>query len=99
MQAPLLKVQYCDPVDGWHACLVVDSLFDECAGGGVRVSPTTDAAEVEKLARAMTYKLRALGLPLGGAKAGIQLDPRRPGKVDALERFYRFVAPICERYC
>ena len=43
--------------------------------GGVRYHPTTDLEEVRALASLMTWKTALLGLPFGGAKGGIEVDP------------------------
>lgn len=64
-----------DGVQGW---LVVDTLRDGLSFGGTRFSPTVDAAEVAELARCMTWKLHAHGLPVGGAKAGLRVAPDDP---------------------
>jgi len=41
-------------------------------GGGTRLAPDVTETETKLLARAMTYKLAALGLPIGGAKIGLR---------------------------
>ncbi|MBH0779414.1 Glu/Leu/Phe/Val dehydrogenase [Nocardia bovistercoris] len=56
------------PIKGW---VVVDSLYDGLAMGGVRMTPTVTEAEVAGLARDMTDKFTMAGLPIGGAKGGI----------------------------
>ncbi|KAA2255379.1 Glu/Leu/Phe/Val dehydrogenase [Solihabitans fulvus] len=55
--------------DGW---VVVDSMVDGLAMGGTRMTTTVSEAELASLARAMTYKLALVDLPIGGAKAGIR---------------------------
>jgi len=93
---PTLRIHYRDP-EGWEGIMVIDSLVDGRAAGGVRVSRTVDTDEVLRLARAMTFKMKCLDLPLGGAKCGIRYDPDCPRKVDALTRFFQHVKPICEQ--
>ncbi|QYB07299.1 Glu/Leu/Phe/Val dehydrogenase [Rhodococcus sp. USK10] len=44
--------------------------------GGVRFHPDSDIDEVTALAMWMTWKCALLGLPYGGAKGGIAIDPR-----------------------
>ncbi len=44
--------------------------------GGVRFHSSVSLAEVTTLAMLMTWKCALLGLPYGGAKGGIQVDPR-----------------------
>ncbi len=58
--------------DGAEGIVVVDNLTLGPAIGGVRLAPTVTAAEVARLARAMTIKNAAAGLPHGGGKAGIR---------------------------
>ena len=43
--------------------------------GGVRYHPTTDLEEVRALASLMTWKTALVGVPFGGAKGGIEIDP------------------------
>lgn len=44
--------------------------------GGTRYAINVDLQEVEALACLMTLKCSVAGLPYGGAKGGIQVDPR-----------------------
>ncbi|HEU4542144.1 MAG TPA: Glu/Leu/Phe/Val dehydrogenase [Jiangellaceae bacterium] len=62
--------------------VVVDNVALGPAIGGLRMTPSVDAAEVARLARAMTIKNAACGLPHGGAKAGIVV----PGELDETNR-------------
>src|SRR4029453_6878944 len=43
--------------------------------GGIRYHPSADLDEVRALASLMTWKTALLGLPFGGAKGGIEVDP------------------------
>jgi glutamate dehydrogenase/leucine dehydrogenase len=67
-----------DPDTGLEAFVVVDNLALGPAIGGVRMAPDVTVGEVARLARAMTLKNAAAGLPHGGGKAGIVADPRLP---------------------
>ncbi|MFC8935574.1 Glu/Leu/Phe/Val dehydrogenase dimerization domain-containing protein [Rhodococcus sp. NPDC057135] len=60
-----------EPLQGW---VVVDSLVDGLAMGGVRMTTTVDYEEVCGLARDMTDKFTLAGLRIGGAKGGIVSD-------------------------
>lgn len=44
--------------------------------GGIRFHPEVDLDEVRALATLMSFKTAAVGLPLGGGKGGITVDPR-----------------------
>jgi len=56
--------------------------------GGMRFSPAVDLDEVRALATWMTFKTALVGLPLGGAKGGISIDPRDYSSAE-LERIVR----------
>ncbi|MCT4642134.1 MAG: Glu/Leu/Phe/Val dehydrogenase [Bacteriovoracaceae bacterium] len=44
--------------------------------GGIRFHPDVDLSETAALAMLMSFKCALVGLPLGGAKGGIKVDPR-----------------------
>ena len=44
--------------------------------GGIRFHPKVDLDEAKSLAMLMTFKCAALGLPLGGGKGGIEVNPK-----------------------
>ncbi len=48
--------------------------------GGLRYHPTVDIDAARALAMWMTWKTALAGLPYGGAKGGIQLDPKKYSK-------------------
>ena len=56
--------------------------------GGVRYHPTVDLHEVRGLATLMTWKTALLDLPFGGAKGGVNVDPKKLSKTE-LERLTR----------
>lgn len=60
--------------------------------GGVRYHPEVHVGEVAALAMWMTWKCSLLGLPYGGAKGGVKVDPAKlsDGELERLTRRYMF---------
>ena len=60
------------------------------AKGGIRYHPRVTADEVAALAEAMTWKTSVVNIPFGGAKGGINCDPRSMSQqeVERLTRKY-----------
>jgi len=58
--------------------------------GGIRFHPEVNQGEVEALAMLMSIKTAAVGLPLGGGKGGITVDPKQltPEQLEELSRKY-----------
>jgi glutamate dehydrogenase (NAD(P)+) len=48
--------------------------------GGIRFHPEVDLDEVRALAELMTWKTAVVGLPYGGAKGGVNVDPKQLDK-------------------
>lgn len=74
---------------GW---VVVDTLYDGLAMGGVRMTPGVTEEEVTGLARDMTQKFTLAGLPIGGAKGGIVSDGT--DREETFRTFGRTVKPL-----
>lgn len=60
--------------------------------GGLRYHPTVDMEDARALAMWMTWKTALAGLPYGGAKGGIQIDPRNYslGELERITRRFTF---------
>ncbi|KPH97281.1 Glutamate dehydrogenase (NAD(P)(+)) [Actinobacteria bacterium OK074] len=100
--SPLLSLTWTDPVTGCPGFLVVDRLVRGVASGGLRMRPGCTLEEVTGLARGMTvkealhYDPSARYVPLGGAKGGIDCDPRAPEAYGVLVRYLTAVRPYVE---
>ena len=62
--------------------------------GGLRYHPAVDLSEVAALASLMTYKNSLMGLPLGGAKGGVQVDPGKLTKRELENLTRRFTSEL-----
>ncbi|MFD5573455.1 glutamate dehydrogenase [Streptomyces cadmiisoli] len=104
MTTPLLSLTWTDHVTGRRGFLVVDRLVRGVASGGLRMREGCTLDEVTGLARGMTMKEalhfdpRSRYVPLGGAKGGIDCDPRDPGAYDLLVRYLRAMRPYIESF-
>jgi glutamate dehydrogenase/leucine dehydrogenase len=81
--------------EGW---VVINSLRGGAAGGGTRMRKGLDKREVESLAKTMEVKFTVAGPPIGGAKSGINFDPKDPRKEGVLRRWYAAVSPLLKSY-
>jgi glutamate dehydrogenase/leucine dehydrogenase len=84
---PVKTVLIRDPAASLEAVVVVDNVACGPSIGGIRMASDLTVDEVARLARAMTFKNAAAGLPHGGGKAGIWGDPLMDGA--AKERLVR----------
>ena len=62
--------------------------------GGVRFHPEVNLSEVAGLAMLMTFKCSLVGLPLGGAKGGIRVDPSKLSRQEAQALTRRYTSEI-----
>ncbi|MCR9081612.1 MAG: amino acid dehydrogenase [Cyclobacteriaceae bacterium] len=81
--------------EGW---VVINSLRGGAAGGGTRMRKGLDKREVESLAKTMEVKFTVSGPAIGGAKSGINFDPKDPRKEEVLKRWYKAVTPLLKNY-
>ncbi|MBI4132202.1 MAG: Glu/Leu/Phe/Val dehydrogenase [Candidatus Sungbacteria bacterium] len=58
--------------------------------GGIRFHPDSNLDEVEALASLMTWKTSLVGIPYGGAKGAVTVDPKQlsPKELEAVSRSY-----------
>ena len=97
-KAPEIVFNWKDPeteAEGWT---VINSLRGGAAGGGTRMRKGLDMNEVLSLAKTMEVKFTVSGPAIGGAKSGINFDPRDPRKKGVLERWYKAVSPLLKSY-
>jgi glutamate dehydrogenase (NAD(P)+) len=88
-----------EPSVGLRGTLVVDNVASGPSIGGLRMAPDVSTLECFRLARAMTLKNAAAGLPHGGGKSVLYADPKLPA--DEKERIVRAMACAlrdCEDY-
>lgn len=95
---PEIVFNWKDPeteAEGWT---VINSLRGGAAGGGTRMRKGLDMNEVLSLAKTMEVKFTVSGPNIGGAKSGINFDPKDPRKKGVLERWYKAVSPLLKSY-
>jgi glutamate dehydrogenase/leucine dehydrogenase len=85
-----------DPAAGLRAILVIDNVALGASIGGVRMAPDVSTEEVFRLARAMTLKNAAAGLPHGGGKAGILADSKSVAKEPLIRAFARAIRELTD---
>jgi glutamate dehydrogenase (NAD(P)+) len=78
-----------DAKTGMKGVLVIDNTARGIGKGGTRMQSRVSVEEISRLARVMTWKWAGVDLFYGGAKAGIQADPRSPHKEEILRAFVR----------
>jgi glutamate dehydrogenase (NAD(P)+) len=84
---PAKIVHVYEPGLGLRGTLVVDNVATGPSIGGLRMAPDVSTEECFRLARAMTLKNAAAGLPHGGGKSVLYGDPHmEPARKEALIR-------------
>ncbi|MEY3398528.1 MAG: hypothetical protein RL220_1122, partial [Bacteroidota bacterium] len=95
---PEVVFEWKDPYTEAEGWVVINSLRGGAAGGGTRMRVGLDKREVESLAKTMEIKFTVSGPQIGGAKSGINFDPRDPRKQEVLERWFAAVTPLLKHY-
>lgn len=90
---PYMRLQWSDADTGAVGYLVVHTLRGGLATGGTRMRAGCTLGEVEDLARGMANKTSTFDLPVGGAKGGIDFDPKDPRAGTVLARFCEAMRP------
>ncbi len=93
---PEKTIEFYSPRYGFRAFLIIDNTALGPAIGGVRVSKNLELDEVRRLARTMTLKNSIAGIPHGGGKAGIKIDPGSSEKEKVFRWFARMIEKIDE---
>ena len=97
-KSPEIVFHWNDPETDAEGWTVINSLRGGAAGGGTRMRKGLDRNEVLSLAKTMEVKFTVSGPAIGGAKSGINFDPRDPRKKGVLERWYAAVSPLLKSY-
>jgi glutamate dehydrogenase (NAD(P)+) len=92
---PEKVLQVYDPDTGMKGVLVIDNTSTGPGKGGIRFAESVTPLEVFKLARTMTWKCAAAGLPFGGAKGGIIANPNKVDRVEWIKSFAKMIKPYC----
>ena len=95
---PEIVFNWKDPETDAEGWAIINSLRGGAAGGGTRMRKGLDMNEVVSLAKTMEIKFTISGPAIGGAKSGINFDPKDPRKRGVLERWYKAVSPLLKNY-
>ncbi|HEX5630634.1 MAG TPA: Glu/Leu/Phe/Val dehydrogenase [Acidimicrobiia bacterium] len=64
--------------------------------GGIRFAPDVNLGEVAALAMLMTWKCAIVGIPFGGAKGGVRVDPTTLSRAELQRVTRRYTAEIID---
>lgn len=93
---PAKIVHLYEPRSELRAIVVVDNTACGPSIGGVRMAADVSTEEVFRLARAMTLKNAAAGLPHGGGKSGIVADPKTADKPRLIRAFAQAIRDLVD---
>ncbi len=96
MRDPYVVIEWSDRKSEAKGWLVIDSIRDEFAAGGLRMNVTVNREEVERLAQVMSYKYVAAEAEIGGAKGGIIYDYHKEDALEVMERYLEAMKPYLE---
>jgi glutamate dehydrogenase (NAD(P)+)/glutamate dehydrogenase (NADP+) len=91
---PEKVVHIYDVKAGLKAIVVIDNTSLGPAIGGVRMAADVTTEEVFRLARAMTFKNSAAGIPHGGGKSGIIANPKTENKETLIRLFAQAIKEL-----
>ena len=97
-KAPEIVFEWNDDQSEARGWVVINSLRNGAAGGGTRMRKGLTREEVTSLAKVMEIKFSVCGPDIGGAKSGIDFDPRDPRREEVLKRWYKAVFPLLKNY-
>ncbi len=97
-KAPEIIFEWNDDQSEAKGWVVINSLRNGAAGGGTRMRLGLSREEVTSLAKVMEIKFSVCGPDIGGAKSGINFDPRDPRREEVLKRWYKAVFPLLKNY-
>ncbi|MCB0638785.1 MAG: amino acid dehydrogenase [Lewinella sp.] len=95
---PSIVFEWYDEPTGAEGWVVINSLRGGAAGGGTRMREGLTKEEVVSLAKVMEIKFSVAGPEIGGAKSGINFNPRDPRRQEVLRRWYEAVYPLLKTY-
>lgn len=95
---PEIVFEWYDEPTGAEGWIVINNLRNGAAGGGTRMREGLTKDEVVSLAKVMEIKFSVAGPDIGGAKSGINFNPRDPRRQEVLERWYAAVFPLLKSY-
>lgn len=95
---PEIVFEWYDDETGAEGWVVINSLRNGAAGGGTRMRKGLTKDEVVSLSKVMEIKFSVAGPAIGGAKSGINFDPRDPRRDEVLKRWYAAVYPLLKNY-
>ncbi len=95
---PEIVFEWKDPESEAEGWIVINSLRNGAAGGGTRMREGLTKSEVISLAKVMEIKFSVCGPDIGGAKSGINFNPKDPRRNEVLRRWYKAAFPILKNY-